>query len=148
MINFIKKKSALLLSLVVAVIIIVAASYPQEKFIMVDTSTATGDSVVSGWVYIGGVPNVALSYSVGDTTSSEFAVRYRYGTENHSVVTLAAGDTVTTVATTLVGKSAGKILRGYGLATDLIPGANFIYVKGRLITGGASYVKAALITAD
>lgn len=145
MINFIKKKSALIFSLVVVAVLVIAASYSQEKFLLVDTSTATGDSVVSGWVYIGSAPNVALSYSIGDTTDCDFTVRYRYGTENHIALT---ADSVNTTGTTLVGKSLGKVLRGYGLATDLIPGANFIYVKAGVVTGGASYVKTALITAD
>ena len=145
MINFIKQKSALIFPLVIVALIVIAASYSQEKFLLVDTSTATGDSVVSGWVYVGSAPNVALSLAVGDTTDCDFIVRYRYGTENHVALT---ADSVATTGSTLIGKSKGKILRGYGLTTDLIPGANFIYVKADVITGGASYVKTALITAD
>lgn len=144
--QFLKNKYTLITSLMIAVIIIFAGSYSGEKFIVNDSSVATGDSVVSGWVYIGSSPNVALSYSIEDTLDVDFTVRYRFGTEPHIALTL---DSVNTTGTTLTGKSLGKVLRGYGLTTDLIPGANYIYVKALAITGQAnSAVKVGLMTAD
>lgn len=140
-----KNKLALIFSVVVAVVIIIAGTFSTEKYIVYDSSVATNDSVVSGWVYIGNNPNVAISYAIDDTINAHFTVRHRYGQNAHMVL---ANDTVTTSGTALTGKSMGKVLRGYGLATDLIPGSNFIYVKGLAVTGQTgSGVRVALMTA-
>lgn len=141
-----KKSLKVIFSVVIVAVLIIAGTYSTEKFIANDASVATGDSVVSGWVYIGGSPNVALNYSVEDTMNVYFTARYRFGQEPHNVV---AVDTVGTTGTTLTGKSKGRVLRGYGLATDLIPGANWIYVHCNAVTGQTnSAVKVGLMMAD
>lgn len=141
-----KKSLKVIFSVVIVAVLIIAGTYSTEKFIANDASVATGDSVVSGWVYIGGSPNVSLSYSVEDTLDVDFVVRYRFGQEPHIALTK---DSLATTGTTLTGKSLGKVLRGYGLATDLIPGANWIYVHSAAITGQTnSAVKVGLMLAD
>lgn len=141
-----KSKITLIVIALIITVGIIAGTVSSEKFIAYDESVATGDSVVSGWVYVGANPNVALFYNVGDTADVDFTVRYRYGQTNH--VALSA-DSLATTGSTLTGKSRGKVLRGYGLATDLIPGANFIYVHANAITGQTnSGVKIGLITSE
>lgn len=163
--NFIKNNRNKFLSLfgmlVIAGFIFIAGYVDKQTFIINDSSLADNDTIVSGWINIGSAENVALQTQVLDSVWARSEIFYRYGTTGQRIA-LAAADTIgvpnhTASATTSFGKSVGKVIRGYGLAADLIPGANYIYVKTTIVndntgdhgTGSSSEnVKVSLISAD
>lgn len=100
-----------------------------QKYIISDTAvTTTNDTLSSGWVNIGSSQNVAIFYNTDDTSYVKGSFEYRYGTSTE--IASVAADTLSldTRNSAVSGLSKGKVLRGYGLATDLIPGANQIRV--------------------
>lgn len=100
-----------------------------QKYIISDTAvTTTNDTLSSGWVNIGSSQNVAIFYNTDDTSYVKGSFEYRYGTSTE--IASVAADTLSldTRSSAASGLSKGKVLRGYGLATDLIPGANQIRV--------------------
>ena len=101
----------------------------SQKFIIYDEAvTTSNDTLVSEWVSIGSSQNVAIFYNTDDTSYVKGSFEYRYGSVT-SVNSLTA-DTLSldTRGSALTGISKGKVLRGYGLTADLIPGANAVRV--------------------
>jgi len=133
--------------LIVGVIIWVNTRVDKEVNLIYDTSLAAGDTMLVGPVYVGATPNVAIMLQAGDTVDAKVTTYYAYGTGQR--ISVAATDTVSAVGTS-VPVSTGKVLRGYGLATDKIPGANYIYLKFYLNAAPSTtgeYLKCGLITA-
>ena len=97
----------------------------------VDLTDITLVSTNTGEVWIGSNQNVALFMGVDDTARVNYIISYKAG--NSPFVALAQ-DSIVTRSTALTGKGFGKVLRGYGLATDLIPGATVIKVTATLDT--------------
>lgn len=141
------------------------AAYSERATYMInDSSLADGDTIVSGWVDIGGARNVALFQESSDSVWAKSEVFYRFGTAGQRVA-LAAIDTISTKGNlSATWLTASKDLRGYathvwssavGMAdTNYIRGANQIYVKTTITdVGGASSettqrVRVGLITSD
>lgn len=100
-----------------------------QKYIISDTAvTTTNDTLSSGWVNIGSSQNVAIFYNTDDTSYVKGSFEYRYGTSTEIASVVADTLSLDTRSSAVTGLSKGKVLRGYGLATDLIPGANQIRV--------------------
>jgi len=90
--------------------------------------TSSNDSLTSAWISLNGATNVAIFYTVDDSTYVKGGFEYRYGSGTE--ITNVAADTLSLdnrVGST--GLSKGKILQGYGLAASLIPGANAVRFK-------------------
>ena len=101
-----------------------------EKFVIYDDAvTTTNDTLTSAWTYVGSSPNVAIFYNTDDTSYVKGSFEYRYG--QTTAISNVAADTLSldTRSSAVSGLSKGKVLRGYGLAADLIPGANYIRVQ-------------------
>jgi len=101
----------------------------SQKFIIFDEAvTTTNDTLVSEWVSIGSSQNVAIFYNTDDTSYVKGSFEYRYG--QTTAISSVTADTLSldTRGGALTGLSKGKVLRGYGLAADLIPGANAVRV--------------------
>ena len=100
-----------------------------QKYIISDTAvTTTNDTLSSGWVNIGSSQNVAIFYNTDDTSYVKGSFEYRYGTSTEIASVVADTLSLDTRSSAVSGLSKGKVLRGYGLATDLIPGANQVRV--------------------
>lgn len=100
-----------------------------QKYIISDTAvTTTNDTLSSGWVNIGSSQNVAIFYNTDDTSYVKGSFEYRYGTSTEIASVVADTLSLDTRSSAASGLSKGKVLRGYGLAADLIPGANQIRV--------------------
>ncbi len=145
-----KKKIFTFLGVIAAVGLISLAAYQDKQiYVINDTSLAAGDTILAT-INIGSAENVAVMLHAADTVNAKLFIYYGYGSDAR--VSLAATDTVSAIGTT-VPVSKGKVLRGYGLATDLIPGANKLYIKAYLNEDGSAsgngvgeYVKASVIT--
>lgn len=124
------RKTIILVTLFVFGLILAGANITgSEKTIIYSTAaTTTNDTLSSGWVYIGSSQNVALFYNTDDTSYVKGQFDYRYG--QFTEIANVAADTLSldTRSSAAAGLSKGKILRGYGLAADLIPGANWLKV--------------------
>lgn len=161
--NFVKNHRlvSFFIALFTVAIVSIAAWQDKQVYVINDSTLADNDTIVSGWINIGSAPNVAIGQQVLDSVWCRSEIFYRYGSTGQRLQ-LAAADTLSTPnhtasATTSFGKFAGKDLRGYGLATDLIPGANYIYIKTTVVndntgdhgTGSSSEnVKVSVMTAD
>ncbi len=148
-----KNRSKVILTVVcvfaVAAYLFMAAYSEKATYIINDATLADNDTIVSGWVDIGGASNVALYQEASDSVWARSTVYYRFGTGGQRVA-LAAIDTISTKGNLLgTWTTASKDLRGYathvwasavGMAdTNYIPGANQIYVKTTIAdVGGAS----------
>lgn len=123
----------------------IASNLDREALMINDTSLAPGDTMTVT-CDIGSSPNVAIMLMSSDTVDCKVTTYYAYGTGQR--VSVAATDTVSAIgANTPV--STGKVLRGYGLATDKIPGANKLYLKCYVNAAPSTtgeYVKVSLIT--
>lgn len=151
--NFIKRNkiATALFAVIFSGLIFIAGYSDKQVYVISDTSLAAGDTILAT-LDIGSAPNVAVTLQSADTVNAKLFLYYGYGTGQR--ISLAATDTVSAIGTT-VPVSKGKVLRGYGLATDLIPGANRLYIKAYINEDGhvseagvGEYVKAAVITAD
>ncbi len=148
----------------VAVYLFMAAYSEKATYIINASSLADNDTIVSGWIDIGGAKDVALFQEASDSVWARSEVFYRFGTGGQRVA-LAAIDTISTKGNlSATWLTASKDLRGYathvwasavGMAdTNYIRGANQIYVKTTIAdVGGASTVttqrvRVGLITSD
>ena len=139
------KKIVVAFFLIAGAFIYIASNLDREAMIYTDTSIAAGDTELVT-VDIGSSPNVAIMSMSSDTVDAKVTTYYGYG--NGQRISVAASDTLSAVGTN-VPVSAGKVLRGYGLATDKIPGANKLYLKVYFNAAPSStgeYYKLALIT--
>lgn len=118
-----------------------------EKFIIYDEAvTSSNDTLVSAWTYIGSSSNIAIFYNVNDSCYAKGSFEYRYG--QTTAISNVVADTLsldTRGSTSSLSK--GKVLRGYGLTADLIPGANYLRVTMIRKDGSATTtaVKVGLI---
>lgn len=150
--NWIKNHKAISFMIVLFSVIAFVAGYQDKQvYVINDTSLAPGDTITA-LVNIGSAPNVALMLQSSDTVNAKVFTSYQYGTGQR--IALAATDTMSAIGTT-VPVSKGKVLRGYGLTTDLIPGGNYIYVKVYINEDGSAsgdgvgeYVRLAVISSD
>lgn len=98
------------------------------------TSSTTGVHTDYGaWFKVADYPRVAVTIVVSDTQKVKVITDYRAGASGSYQTYDAAGDTISSLATTLTGKAGTVILRAY--ATDNIPGANYIRFRVQSITG-------------
>lgn len=120
-----------------------------HKYLIYDDAIALNDSMVSDWTPLNGSSNVALFFSVGDTTWSRLELEYRYGQDTR-ILTVVDTMSLDTRGTTLTGKSIGKVYQGYGLATSLIPGANAIRVRTIMAsaTSASSWIHVGMVYGD
>lgn len=120
-----------------------------HRYLVYDDSIALNDSMVSEWTPLNGSSNVALFFSVGDTTWARLEIEYRYGQET-LIKTVADTMSLDTRGGTLTGKSIGKVYQGYGLATSLIPGANAIRVRTIMAsaTSASSWIHVGMTYGD
>ena len=143
-----KRKTKLVLIAILCLIapaIYIASNLDREALMLNDTSLAPGDTMLVT-CDIGSSPNVAIMLMSSDTVDCKVTTYYAYG--NGQRISVAATDTVSAIGTT-VPVSTGKVLRGYGLATDKVPGANKLYLKCYINAAPSStgeYVKLSLIT--
>lgn len=119
--------TALIFLFVVGLASIGAGDY--TKYAIYDNAvTSSNDSLISSWINLNGATNVAIFYSVDDSTYVKGTFEYRYGTDTE--ISSLTADTLSLVNTLgSSGLSKGKILQGFGLATSLIPGANAVRFK-------------------
>ena len=131
--------------LIVAMAVFYAGYSERATYIINDATLADNDTIVSGWIDVGGAADVALFQESSDSVWARSTVFYRFGQGQR--VSLAAVDTISTKGNlTATWLTASKELRGYGLNNDvtgqdttLIPGASQIYVKTTIPdVGGAS----------
>ena len=120
-----------------------------QKYLVYDNSIALGDTIISPWTPINGSKDVSLFFSVGDTTWAKVELEYRYGSDV-AIYNILDTMSLDTRATTLAGKSVGKIFQGFGLATSLIPGANAIRVRTimKSATSASSYIHVGMVYGD
>jgi len=97
----------------------------------VDTSSSSRSQGV--WWNIAEYPRLAVSIAVNDTQKVKVLTDYRAGLDDAYQTYDPAGDTVSTLATTLTRKVGTVVLRAYG--TDNIPGANWVRFRMQSITG-------------
>ena len=133
-----RNKIIIAILLLLVPVVWIAATTDVSRYIIFDEAvTTSNDTLQSGWVWIGSAPNVAIFYSTDDTMYVKGDFRYRYGTGSGSYIASLTADTLSldTRSTAATGLSKGKVLRGYGSATDLIPGANYIWFEVRRQAG-------------
>ena len=139
--------------LIATLLLVFTLGFSGSRYIISDAAVTTAnDTLISDWQWIGTASNVSIFYGADDTTYVKGYIEYRYGTGQLEGITLGTADTLSidTRSTAAAGISKGKNLRGYGLTTDLIPGANYIRVRLHRLAGSetTSTVRVALSYQD
>lgn len=143
-----RKKIFVTLGVLALISVGVIAGYQDKQVFVINDSSLANNDTISTYVDIGSAPNVAIMIHASDTVDA--TVRASYGFGATQKVAVAAADSLNAIGTT-VPVSAGKVLRGYGLATDKIPGANRLYLKvtvNQAASAVGENVKVSVITAD
>lgn len=98
-----------------------------KRIITTASDTIDADSVevlVSDWIPVGSSENVALFLSASDSAWIRCNYSYRFDTWQQVVNTADSLSIDNRASSTFLSK--GKVLRGYGLTTDLMPGGTEI----------------------
>lgn len=97
------------------------------RLLLNDTSMSNNDTMLVT-ADIGAASNVSLFGTASDTVSVKVQIYYSVGAGSQRIL-VPLPDTLGVSGTTTAYGSRGKVLRGFGLATDLIPGGSYLYLK-------------------
>lgn len=127
---------------------------PTAQVIINDVAvTSSNDSLYSGWIDITPYNAVELYVIVGDSLSlvGKFNVQYRAGLGSTEWATATPYSSDTALISNLgqaTNKASGRLLRGHGATTNIIPGANFIRIfaiRNAYSVGVTSSLRVVLI---
>lgn len=132
--------------------LVLTAGYQDRQVFVIDerdlADLVNNDSMYAA-VDIGSAENVAVQFMLSDSLNATVQMFYGFG--NQQRVALADADSMNLV-NVASPVSIGKTLRGYGLATDKLPGANKLYIRATVRDSGqikvTPYLKVGIITSD